>query len=88
MPVRTHACLTVICDVCGEKYQPDGYTVHFANLTEARDLTRAEGWTITADRKAVCGTEDGDHQAALDALMPPEPVMQAPGQLAFDVDSA
>jgi len=83
MPVKTHTCLTVACDVCGEKYQPDDYSVHFADLAEARALTRAEGWTITADLKAICGTEDEDHQAALDALMPPEPVMQAPGQLGF-----
>lgn len=88
MPVRTHTCLTVTCDVCGEKYQPDDYTVHFANLAEARDLTRPEGWTITADRKAICGTQDGAHQAELDALMPPEPVIQAPGQLGFDADPA
>lgn len=84
MPVKTHTCLTIACDVCGATYEPDDYTVHFTDLAEARTLTRAEGWTITADRKAICGTEDDDHQAALDALMPPEPITQVVGQLDFD----
>lgn len=84
MPVTTHTCLTLACDVCGIKYEPDDYSVHFADLAEARDCTRTEGWTVTADRKVFCGTEDGEHQAALDALMPPEPTIQIPGQLAID----
>jgi hypothetical protein len=84
MPVKTHTCLTIACDVCGLKYEPDDYAVHFRDIPEARDCTRAEGWTVTADRKVICATEDDDHQAALDQLMPPEPVMQVPGQLGFD----
>jgi len=84
MPVRSHTCLTLTCDVCGQPYKPDDYDVHFANLTEARTLSRPDGWTITADRKVFCDTEDTDHQAALDALMPPEPLMQTPGQLGLD----
>jgi hypothetical protein len=84
MPVRTHTCLMLVCDVCGERYQPDDYVVHFADLTEARDLTRADGWTVTADRNVFCGTEDVAHQAALEALMPPEPVSQNIGQIGFD----
>jgi hypothetical protein len=84
MPVKTHTCLTIACDVCREEYRPDDYAVHFADLAEARSLTRVEGWTITADLKAICGTEDEDHQAALDALMPPEPVTQIAGQLGLD----
>jgi hypothetical protein len=84
MPVNSHTCLTLACDVCGVKYQPDDYSVHFADLAEARDLTRVEGWTVTADRKVICGVADDDHQAALDALMPPEPIMQVPAQLGFD----
>lgn len=84
MPIQIHTCVTLACDVCRAKYQPDDYAVHFADLKEARSLTRAEGWTVTADRKVICGTEDEDHHAALDALMPPEPVIQIPGQLGFD----
>lgn len=88
MPINTHTCLTVICDVCKTPYEPDDYAVHFRDLAEARDCTRGEGWTVTADRKAICGTEDEDHQAALDALMPPEPVTQVPGQLGLDGSEA
>lgn len=88
MPIRTHTCLTIACDVCSITYEPDDYAVHFCDLAEARDCTRGEGWTVTADHKAICGNEDDDHQAALDALMPPEPVMQVPGQLGLNGSEA
>lgn len=84
MPIHAHTCLTVSCDVCKTPYEPDDYAVHFRDIAEARDGTRIDGWTVTADGKAICGTEDNDHQTALDALMPPEPVMQVSGQLGFD----
>lgn len=88
MPITTHTCLTVTCDVCGASYEPDDYPIHFRDLAELRDDTHRSGWTVTADRKAICGTEDDDHRAALDAFMPPEPVMQVPGQLGFDGSEA
>lgn len=88
MPAKRHTCLTVSCDVCGLPYEPDDYPVHFRDLAEARDCTRGEGWTVTADGKVFCATDDPDHQAALDALMPPEPVMQTPGQLDLDGNPA
>jgi len=87
MPIKTHTCLTLTCDVCGESYEPDDYSVHFADLAEARDCTRAEGWTVTFDRKVVCGTDDAKHQVFMDALLPPEPVIQIPGQFGLDAAS-
>ena len=82
--IREHTCITVACDVCKYAYDEDEYTAHFADLDEARKALTGTGWTITADRKVFCTADDPDHQAALDALMPPEPVMQVPGQLGFD----
>ncbi|MFF7308118.1 hypothetical protein [Streptomyces sp. NPDC008137] len=84
MPIKTHTCITVACDVCKYKFDEDEYTAHFADLDEARKALSGTGWTITADRKIFCASDDIDHQAALDALMPPEPVTQIPGQLGFD----
>lgn len=84
MPVKTHTCLAIACDICGNGYEPDDYAVHFRDLAEARDCTRREGWTITSDGKVICATGDEPHEAAIDALMPPEPVMQVSGQLGFD----
>lgn len=81
MTIATHTCITVACDVCKYKFDEDEYTVHFADLAEARKALAGTGWTVTADSKVFCGSDDADHQAALDALMPPEPVMQVPGQL-------
>ncbi|MGW5429983.1 hypothetical protein ACWET9_22635 [Streptomyces sp. NPDC004059] len=88
MPIKNHTCITVACDVCNYAYDEDEYTAHFDNLTEARKALTGTGWTITADSKAFCASDDMDHQAALDALMPPEPVMQAPGQLDLDGNPA
>jgi hypothetical protein len=83
--IREHACITVACNVCKYAYDEDeSYTVHFADLDDARKVLTGTGWTITADRKVFCASGDMEHQAALDALMPPEPVMQAPGQLGLD----
>ncbi|OXS35415.1 hypothetical protein [Streptomyces sp. XY006] len=84
MTIAAHTCITVACDVCGYAYDEDEYTAHFADLDEARKALTGTGWTITADRKVFCASGDTDHQAALDALMPPEPTVQVPGQLAID----
>jgi hypothetical protein len=84
MPIKTHTCITVACDVCKYKFDEDEYTAHFADLDEARKALVGTGWTITADRKVFCASSDMEHQAALDALMPPEPVTQIPGQIGFD----
>jgi hypothetical protein len=82
--IADHTCITVACDVCNYAYDEDEYTAHFADLDEARKALTGTGWTITADRKVFCASGDMEHQAALDALMPPEPVTQVPGQLALD----
>lgn len=82
--IREHACITIACDVCNYRYDEDEYTAHFADLDEARKALTGTGWTVTADRKVFCASDDIEHQAALDALMPPEPVMQVIGQLGLD----
>ncbi|WP_069769755.1 hypothetical protein [Streptomyces sp. LUP30] len=84
MTIADHTCITVACDICGYAYDEDEYTAHFPSLDDARKAIHSQGWTITADRKVICASGDTEHQAALDALMPPEPVMQVPGQLAID----
>lgn len=86
--IREHTCITIACDICNYAYDEDEYTTHFHNLDEARKALAGTGWTITADRKVFCTSDDKDHQTALDALMPPEPVMQVTGQLDFDGNPA
>ena len=78
--IREHTCITVACDVCNYEFDEDEYTAHFADLDDARKALTGTGWTITADRKVFCAADDTEHQAAIEALMPPAPVMQAPGQ--------
>ncbi|MET8694765.1 hypothetical protein ABZV65_19730 [Streptomyces bauhiniae] len=83
--IANHACVTVACDICKYVYdQDESHSVHFDDLAEARNALTGLGWTITADGEAICSMDDGEHQAAIAALMPPEPVMQVPGQLGFD----
>lgn len=84
MSIVKHTCLTIACDVCHDGYQPDDYAVHFSSLAEARDVTLADGWTITTDLTVICGAQDPEHQQAFDALMPAEPATRIPGQLDID----
>lgn len=84
MPIKTHTCLTLVCNVCGHTFSPDDYDVHFPDLAAARSSAADLGWVVTADTIVICHTQDGEHQKCLDALMPPEPVMQVPGQLGLD----
>ncbi|MEV4861456.1 hypothetical protein [Streptomyces ossamyceticus] len=85
MPVRTHTCLTVVCDVCKAPLQDDqDCTMHLADLAEARSVARALQWSSLSGGEFVCNLGDDDHQAFLDALMPPEPAVHFPGQLGFD----
>ncbi|MEI5032455.1 hypothetical protein RB201_04445 [Streptomyces sp. S1A(2023)] len=47
----------------------------------------ATGWAVLArdlPERHICPVDDDAHRAHFGALMPPEPVMQAPGQLALD----
>jgi hypothetical protein len=86
MPIRTHTCITVACDVCKqplEAFEDEG-TIHFADLAEARSLARHYRWNALSGGEFVCPERDPEHQAFLDQLLPPEPVTQAPGQLALD----
>jgi len=84
MTITEHTCITVACDLCRYVYDEDEYTAHFTDLNEARKAMTGTGWTVTADRKVICPSDDPDHKAAIDALMPPEPVTQIPGQLGLD----
>lgn len=88
MPIAEHTCITIACDLCKYAYDEDEYIAHFPSLNDARKVLHSQGWTITADRKVFCASGDTEHQEALDALMPPEPVMQVPGQLDFDGNPA
>lgn len=91
MPAKTHTCLTVACDVCEQPltaFEDEGTIIHFADLSEARRLARHYRWNVLSGGEFVCPERDPEHQAFLDALMPPEPVMQAPGQLDLDGNPA
>lgn len=86
MSIRAHACITVECDVCGYVYDQDECRTHFADINEARAHVHREGWLVTSDKRVFCAAEDAVHQAAHDALMPPEPVLVPDGQMAIPAD--
>jgi len=90
MPLHTHICLTVTCDVCGEPLvdDGDGVALHFPSRQVARTVAAAMQWAALSDNRFVCNTGDGEHQTAIDELMPPEPTVQATGQLNLDGGAA
>jgi hypothetical protein len=73
--IRTHSCVTVACDVCDEPLRdPDSEAeVHFATEDEARTVARSFRWPVTT-AALICPATDPEHQAAIDALMPAEPM--------------
>lgn len=73
--IRTHSCYSAICDVCKEPVRdPDSEaTVHFDTEADARTAARAQGWLVTPTI-VICPWRDQDHQDAIDALMPAEPM--------------
>lgn len=82
---RRDTVIAVKCAVCEYEYDEDeSYTVHFDSVKQATDAVRDAGWTALSDGRVLCQNDDPEHQALLDALMPPEPVTQTPGQIALD----
>ena len=85
--IRTHSCYSVTCDVCADPLRdPESEaTAHFDTEAEARKTARAFRWPVTTGA-LICPERDPEHQAAIDALMPAEPVpsnqptLPAPGQ--------
>jgi hypothetical protein len=81
---RRDTVIAVKCAVCAYEYDEDeSYTVHFDSVKQATDSVRDAGWTVLSDGRVICQSDDAEHQALLDELMPPEPVMQVPGQIAL-----
>jgi hypothetical protein len=86
MPIKTRACVTVVCDVCGETLtDPESEaTVHFPDADEAQKTAHGYQWLVLSNGEFLCVDRDPEHQAFLDALMPPEPVFVPTGQLDLD----
>lgn len=72
--IRTHACFSVVCDVCADPLRDveSEATVHFETEVEARKVARAARWLVTPTA-VICPWGDQDHHGAIDALMPAEP---------------
>lgn len=85
MALTPHACLTAACDICRTVLTDEdhGGIPHFDTPGEAHAAARAERWTVLSDGRLICPRDDADHQAAMDTLMPPEPVVVPDGQLTF-----
>lgn len=89
MPVRARWCFVAACDVCDETLTDfdTESTLHFDDETTAEQIAQHSKWLVlprTSILRLVCPTEDEQHRAAINALLPPEPVTQIPGQLALD----
>ncbi|MEV8417811.1 hypothetical protein AB0P45_30060 [Streptomyces niveus] len=89
MPLSVRHVYVVMCDVCRSEYaDPETETIAwFEDETSAEQIVHADGWLVLARPRPdrfICRRTDSDHQARMDALMPPEPVMQIPGQLELE----
>lgn len=75
MPIRQHSCISLACDVCKDPLRDieSEATVHFDTDTEATTTARALHWLVTAEA-LICPWLDQEHQDAIDALMPAEPM--------------
>ena len=86
---RRDTVIAVKCAVCEYEYDEDeSYIVHFDSVKQASESVRDAGWTALSDGRVICQSDDDEHQALLDALMPPEPVTQTRGQLDLDGNPA
>lgn len=82
MTIKTVTCVELSCNVCGEHLDPgdDGVIGHYSTLAEAVSMATRADWIAHADGFAICDAEDEDHDAAINALMPPEFVPMCDGQ--------
>jgi hypothetical protein len=73
--IRTHSCYTPVCDVCDEPLRDPDFEaeVHFPTEAEARAVARSYRWPVTTGA-LICPERDPAHQAAIDQLMPAEPM--------------
>ncbi|GAA2199860.1 hypothetical protein [Streptomyces bangladeshensis] len=83
MPLTEVTMHALQCDACPQIFDDEEGGTLFATATDAQHTARAYGWTVLGD-EYLCPRRDETHQAFIDARMPPEPVFQAPGQLALD----
>lgn len=89
MSLTRQHCYVVTCDVCHTEYtdpETEG-AVWFADETSAETTIRNDRWVVLArdlPTRLICPEDDDAHRTHIDALMPPEPVMQIPGQLGLD----
>lgn len=83
MPATPVTLYAVTCDACPAAFEDDNEGTLLTNLDDIPGIARTLGWTVIGD-KYLCPTSDEAHQALIDRALPPEPVMQAPGQLGFD----
>ncbi|PZG93493.1 hypothetical protein C1I97_28620 [Streptomyces sp. NTH33] len=70
----THQMHSVVCDVCDYVYDEDGdgFEVFDSPEAAAQEVLRHH-WKCLSDGRVMCPSDDGEHQAVYDELMPPEP---------------
>jgi hypothetical protein len=80
----SHLCISILCDVCKHPLEgDDDCPLHFESNQQAREAAEGYLWTLLADGHAICNRDDAEHQAAMDALLPPPPRIECDGQEAL-----
>ncbi|MEV7600474.1 hypothetical protein AB0O91_24175 [Kitasatospora sp. NPDC089797] len=86
MPIQPVTCHVAVCEVCGTAYGSAPVfecAAYFTTREAAVEAVHADpDWLVTTDGRVIClDTDDPDHQAALDTLMPPAPAAVCDDQL-------
>lgn len=86
MPLTTHTCITIDCDVCGTSLcdHETEHTVHF-DIGDAAKAHTAARWLVLGDGRLICTDPDSAHQAEIESAMPPEPLLVPDGQGELDL---
>lgn len=83
MPLTPVTMNVLTCDACKTVFDDEEGGTLFPDVSAANVCARTSGWTVIGN-EYLCPIRDEAHQALIDQAMPPEPVTQAPGQLALD----
>jgi hypothetical protein len=72
MTAKTQTCVTIDCDVCGDKFEGD-FVYHFDTIGHAQDAASNEQWFIADDGRALCPAwrvKPTEHLRTGDAWLP------------------
>ncbi|MGY1498582.1 hypothetical protein ACW4TU_18615 [Streptomyces sp. QTS52] len=70
---RSVVAIAVTCAACEYEFDEDeSHTVHFDTVAQAQQVLRDHGWTVLADGRAICDSDEPDHHELRPGTPAPE----------------